>query len=337
MPTLTSAHDLITAVPFLIGFKPADSLVLISTRSGEIGMAMRIDIPLTISTEEIEMLVQHFRREQAQAALLVAYMPPERSDGDLLLITIGAALMRDGISIQESIVVADGRYRSIICRDHSCCPPDGLSLPNIEESQYAIEHVVAGIPMPYEDISELIGSVSSTTGSDGPEWSAEVELFAIDENLDDENELGALRRDGVETMRLLLDEFRLGRGPTDRSLCARMIGRMSDVQVRDFALGIHTEDTYDLYFAMWRELLRMAPSGFIAPVACVVAAMAYENGDGALAQKAVDRAIEDGESYPLAALLRRVFNAGWPPHSFAQMRTDLHPKVVATIFNKDEE
>ena len=334
MPTLTSAHDLITAVPFLIGFKPADSLVLISIRDGEIGMAMRIDIPLAISSEEIEMLVQHFRRDDAQSALLVAYMPSERFDGDLLLISIGAALIREGITIQESIVVIDGRYRSIICRDPSCCPPYGISMPTIENSQYAAEHVIAGIPMPYENISELIGSISATRDFDSSEWCAEVSLYAVDENLDDERELGVVRRDGVESMQLLLDEFRLGRGPTDRNLCARLIGRMSDVQVRDFALGIHSEDTYDLYFAMWRELLRMAPPGFIAPIACVVAAMAYENGDGALAQKAVDRAIADGESYPLAGLLRRVFNAGWPPQSLAQMRADLHPKVVATIFTE---
>jgi hypothetical protein len=133
-------------------------------------------------------------------------------------------------------------------------------------------------------------------------------------------------------MDLLVDEYRMGRSPTDRTLVARMIGRMSDVQVRDYALGVHREDTYDLFFTMWREILRLAPRGFVAPIACVVAAMAYEGGDGALAQKALDRAIADDEKYPLASLLRRVFNAGWPPESFAQMRNELHPKVIATIF-----
>ena len=134
-------------------------------------------------------------------------------------------------------------------------------------------------------------------------------------------------------MELLLDEFRIGRGPTDEMLVARVIGRMNDVQVRDYAMGVHQEDTYDLYFAMWRELLRLAPIGLVAPIACIVAAMAYENGDGALAQRALDRAIADDASYPLAALLRRVFSAGWPPQSFAQMRAELHPKVIATIFD----
>ena len=32
MPTLTSANDLITAIPFLIGFHPTNSIVLISIK-----------------------------------------------------------------------------------------------------------------------------------------------------------------------------------------------------------------------------------------------------------------------------------------------------------------
>jgi hypothetical protein len=133
-------------------------------------------------------------------------------------------------------------------------------------------------------------------------------------------------------MDLLLDQYRTGRGATDRTLVARLIGRMSDVQVRDYALGVHNEESYDLYFTMWRELLRLAPRGFVAPIACIVAAMAYESGDGALAQRALDRAFDDDDHYPLASLLRRVFNAGWPPESFASMRAELHPKVIAAIY-----
>ena len=330
MPTLTSAHDLITAVPFLIGFHPTNSIVLISVKDGAIGVAMRIDLPTTISSDEIDLLAHHFIRDEAEAALLVAYIPEGRSDGDSLLISLGAGLIRNGIEIQESLIISEGRYRSIICRDNSCCPPAGKALPTIENSAIAAEHVVAGIPMPYSDISELIDSIAADPISLTKSWTSLVSNFKVDE---DSPEIGALRRDGVESMDLLLDEFRIGRGPTDQMLVARVIGRMADVQVRDYAMGVHQEDTYDLYFAMWRELLRLAPIGLVAPIACIVAAMAYENGDGALAQRALDRAIADDASYPLAALLRRVFNAGWPPQSFAQMRAELHPKVIATIFD----
>jgi len=330
MPTLTSAHDLVTAVPFLIGFHPTNSLVLIAVKDGAIGLAMRIDLPSHIDSDEIDLLAHHFIRDQAQAALLVAYMPQERSDGDSLLISLGAGLIRNGIEILESLLITGGRYRSIICRDGTCCPAAGKALPAIEDSAIAAEHVVAGIPMPYGDNSELIDSIAADSQSLSKEWISDVSGYRVDE---DSPEIGPLRRDGVEAMLLLLDEFRIGRGPTDQRLVARVIGRMSDVQVRDYAMGVHQEDNYDLYFAMWRELLRLSPVGSVAPIACIVAAMAYENGDGALAQRALDRAISDNASYPLAALLRRVFNAGWPPQSFAQMRSELHPKVISTIFD----
>lgn len=329
MPTLTSAHDLITAIPFLIGFHPTNSLVLISVKDGAIGLAMRIDLPTQLESDQIDLLAHHFLRDESEAALLVAYMPEHRDDGDSVLISLGAGLIPNGVDIQESIVVQAGRYRSIICRDTTCCPPAGKTMPDIDNSEMAAEHVVAGIPMPYENIAQLIETLAADPASLALSWASEVSSFAF---TDDDANAAPLRRDGVETMDLLLDDFRMGYGASNRTLVARMIGRMSDLQVRDYAMGVHTEDTYDLFFMMWRELLRLAPVGFVAPIACIVAAMAYEGGDGALAQKALDRALEDDERYPLAALLRRVFNAGWPPESFAAMRAELHPKVIASIF-----
>lgn len=329
MPTLTSAHDLITAIPFLIGFHPTNSLVLISIKDGAIGLTMRIDLPAQLESEQIDLLAHHFLRDESEAALLVAYMPDYRDDGDSVLISLGAGLIRNGIDIQESIVVQSDRYRSIICRDITCCPPAGKMMPDIDNSEIAAEHVVAGIPMPYNNISQLIETLAADPSSLTLSWASEVSCFSFN---DEDPDVASLRRDGVETMDLLLDDFRMGYGATNRTLVARLIGRMSDLQVRDYAMGVHTEDTYDLYFMMWRELLRLAPVGFIAPIACTVGAMAYEGGDGALAQKALDRAFDDDEHYPLAALLRRVFNAGWPPESFASMRAELHPKVVASIF-----
>jgi hypothetical protein len=79
----------------------------------------------------------------------------------------------------------------------------------------------------------------------------------------------------------------------------------------------------------------MAPVGQVAPVASLFAALAYESGDGALAHRALDRALADINGYALALLLRRVFTAGWPPQSFAAMRRELHPKVSSGIFGLD--
>ncbi len=43
MTTLTSPHDLLAAVPFLVGYHPTNSLVVIALNGETIGMAMRID------------------------------------------------------------------------------------------------------------------------------------------------------------------------------------------------------------------------------------------------------------------------------------------------------
>ena len=76
----------------------------------------------------------------------------------------------------------------------------------------------------------------------------------------------------------------------------------------------------------------LAPKGYIAPAACIFAACAYESGESELAHNGLLSALADCPNYPLALLLRRVFTAGWPADSFAQMRAQLHPKICSSLF-----
>ncbi len=194
MPTLTSPHDLITAVPFLIGFHPTDSIVLISLKEGAIGLAMRIDLPAHLDADAIDLLAHHFICDGAEGALLLAYMPNEREDGDSLLISLGAGLIRNGVEVQESLLIRNGRYRSIICRDLTCCSPAGKALPDINDSQIAAEHVVAGIQMPYANIQELIETLAPAQSSFDSQWADQVNSFFVAE---DAEAIGELRRDGT--------------------------------------------------------------------------------------------------------------------------------------------
>jgi hypothetical protein len=292
-------------------------------------MAMRIDLPSEIAQEGYDLLVSHLVREEAEAALIVAYAKESSADPENVLINISAALVRAGIDIKESLIVRNNRFRSMLCSDLTCCPPEGTQVPDLDSSRIAAEHVIAGHPMPFEDVDGLVQSIAAVRTSFETGWQDEVQEFWISS---DTEEIRDLQRDGATAIIDLAGEYRQSRGAEDRELVARVIGRMSDIQVRDFALGSHSEETADFYWAMWRDLLRIAPRGFVAPIACLFAAMAYERGEGALAHKALDRALHDDDQYSLALLLRRVFTAGWPPHSFTAMRAQLHPKVVAGIF-----
>lgn len=328
MTTLTSPHDLLAAIPFLIGYHPENSLVMVALKDDTVGMAMRVDMPTDIAPESYDLLASHFQREAADAALIVAYVDLQ-TDPEPVLINTSAALLRAGISIKESLIVSDGRYRSMLCHDSECCPPLGSPIPDIDSSRIAAEHVIAGHPMPYANVSGLVQSIAALPSAMEESWQREVQAFWVES--DSENLLD-LQRDGATAVIDLAGEYTHGRGAEDRELAARVIGRLSDIQVRDFALGSHNDETADAYWQMWRDLLLIAPRGFVAPIASIYAALAYERGEGALAHKALDRALADDERYSLALLLRRVFTAGWPPQSFSAMRAELHPKVVAGIF-----
>ena len=123
---------------------------------------------------------------------------------------------------------------------------------------------------------------------------------------------------------------------SNRELLALVLGSLTSIQVRDFALGSPTEDTLDKYVSLFEHILLHAPVGYCAPSATLLAAFLYQRGGVGTTQDTpmdllmVARA--DDENYSLTTLLVRVFSAGWPADSFNQMRKELHPKVCETIY-----
>jgi hypothetical protein len=183
---------------------------------------------------------------------------------------------------------------------------------------------------PSDDCSNIINSLESIELSSDTEFIEAVQGFFVDS---DSPELNVLQQDGANAIVDLALDYEINGSCNDVDLLAHVIGRLSDIQVRDYALGSHNDENLSTYLAMWHNLTIIAPTGFIAPVACLFASLVYENGDSELALKAIERALRDDPSYSLAILLRRVFKAGWPPRSFSAMRAELHPKIVATIFH----
>ena len=161
MTTLTSPHDLLAAIPFLVGFKPEDSIVLMSIKDDSIFMALRIDFPDSLDPEQIDTLVSYLQRDDADAAISVYYIPESSSDADLLIKTITDAIDERNIPLRESLIVHANRWRSLICEDSDCCPPEGSPLPELDNSRIAAEQVALGKPVPFESINQLVNSISA--------------------------------------------------------------------------------------------------------------------------------------------------------------------------------
>ena len=219
-------------------------------------------------------------------------------------------------------------FRSNLCADLECCPPEGNLIPEILSSRVTAEQVAAGNPLPYLDLDEMKRSISAL-----PIDKELVQLIQGIEEIDYAgDDVTAHQREGANAINEMAISFSKEQKIEDKSDVALVLVRLLDLQVRDYAMGMTTEETSDQLWDMWRYLLRLAPKGYVAPVAVIFATMSYERGDGALAQRALDRAMEDAPGYQMAKLLRRTFAAGWPPSAFTQMRADLHPKICAAIF-----
>jgi hypothetical protein len=330
MTTLTSPHDLLAAVPFLIGYHPKDSLVLISLRDDTIGLAMRVDYPKELDSTQIKKLAQHLLREQSDAVLIVAYVPADLVNGEFLLAPLMKEIDSHGLILRECLEVKNEHWKSLLCYDLTCCPVEGNPLPKMEESRVVAEQIVKGHRLPFNSVETLKESLSSFKTD--PELAKLVrKISPINYDAPDfrnEQRLGAL------AVSDLLSDYTTTGYSENKALLALVLVRMQDLQVRDFAMGITNSENIETLATMWHHILRIAPKGYIAPAATLFASVSYENGDGAMAQRALDRAFEDDLGYPLAKLLRRVFAAGWPPSSFTAMRAELHPKICACLFGE---
>ena len=327
MTTLTSPLDLLSAIPFLVGYTPEDSIVLISLRDDSIDVAMRIDFPSSLDTQSLQNLVDHLHRNRAEAAILVSYIPDTCMDADVILKWLIDAIDEREIPLRESIVVVAGRWRSMFCDDNECCPIEGSELPQLESSRIAAEQVAQGKPLPFPSVDAMIDSLAHIEDETLTAKIAEIPP------IDYSNKPEVRQRIGAGAIIDFLHDFESDGICRDKGLVATALFYLRDLQVRDFALGSVSLENSDLCFAAWRWMLRIAPRGYVAPVATIFAAICYERGDGAMAQRALDRADEDEPGYALTHLLREVFKAGLPPTIFASMRSELHPKVCEAIFS----
>jgi hypothetical protein len=84
---------------------------------------------------------------------------------------------------------------------------------------------------------------------------------------------------------------------------------------------------------MWIDVTRRAQPGYLAAPAALLAFVAWQSGDGALANVALDRALADDPGYSMALLLRQVISAGAPP---SMARLPMTPEEVAASYDEAE-
>ena len=201
---ITSPSELLIAIPFLLGYTPANSLIVVSIKGQTVDLTMRSDFPpqekyLEVAYELLAQLGSH----KAEEILVVAYLPAELDfNSDFLQQLFGD--LNKSIAVRDFVVVSAERWRSLSCVDDECCPILGRELPEISTSLLAAEEVAAGNLMPLQSEEELIASIASTASP----WD-EGFTEAIDQHWEYLQALGQKEcsKAGVVSLLKLISEF----------------------------------------------------------------------------------------------------------------------------------
>jgi hypothetical protein len=145
----------------------------------------------------------------------------------------------------------------------------------------------------------------------------------------------AVQRVGARLIERFFTEYEQDAYEPTLETTALILYYLTETQVRDYALGMLDTSQTDTIIPALEFLLDQAPTDtiYINAPAAMLAQVQYEMGNTSDAFITLSNAQHD---YSLAQLLYRVFKSGWEPTSFATMRKELHPKITAGIFGKDE-
>ncbi|MEV4105571.1 DUF4192 domain-containing protein [Nonomuraea sp. NPDC049649] len=314
---VNSPADLLSVVPYLLGFHPSLSMVvtIIDAEKATVGGVLRFDLPQ--DSADAPELANHLTsvliRNKVSWVVLVGYGPGDRVSPVVDAAT--EALNRAGIRIKDALRSDQGRYWSYTCTDTQCCPPEGAPL-DISSGVPAATAVLAGfVALP--DRETLVATLEPVDGPDRERVQAATQVAC--ERTRTLIETGHdWYREGIDQISAALDRVQAG-GNLDADEVATLGVRLTAILVRDAAmtfLGDHDDETH---LRLWTDVARRVPSEFAAAPAALLGFVALRTGDGALARIAAERALSVDPDYRLASLICAALHHGLPPEAIAGM------------------
>lgn len=310
--------DLIALAPYVLGFHPEDSVVLMTFGAGEPFHA-RVDLPGNVEDQEVvarmlrDVVVEH---EVPHVAVLVYSEDVQAAAAMAELLITG--FLGDGVDVIDVVRVEEQEYFDAVDPTVPGTPYDLSTHP------FTASRVYDG-KVAHDSRAALADSLVGTDEDDRAAVHQAADRFAD----------GVLATSGVDSIRSAGDgwvgeqyrwiEATLGRalaGPRRLSTaeCGRLLVLLTQLHLRDAAWWQITRDNARAHVELWSDLVRRAPDDLLPAPAALLAFAAWQVGDGALAWCALDRCTGVDPDYRLAELVADVLARAVPPSAWAELR-----------------
>ena len=310
-----SPAELLAVTPYLLGFHPSDSLVVVGLSAGHrVIFGVRFDLDPPIGPADAAEMAAIVGRQPAAAAAVIGYGPPGRVTPAVLQVM--QALRLSGVRLNDALRVTEGRWWSYLCEGGQCCPPEGLPCPPPGNAVAAQAIFQGQVALP--DRKALVAQVAAVTGGARERMTAATEgaRQRLTDLYGEDVRTGAagrsIRRAGRLAVREAERRHQAGQSLTDGEV-AWLGVLLVDAGVFGYALSRSADDEWRI--RLWTDVLRRVDAGCVASPACLLAHVAWRAGRGSLARVAVDRALREAPGHEMASALDRVLSAGLGPHA----------------------
>ncbi len=314
---LTSPGEWLQAMPYLFGFTPRESIVVLclgGANGKRLKFQLRIDVPEPADRRSLVVHVASILvKQRFQDALVVFYRdeagPPDESDWELWrLIEEHVEIPGD---IVDAVVVRADRFWSLICTSPTCCPPEGTPVPTVDDAaRIPAEMVLRGCRV-QKSRDDVVGELASLPGP-ARALLAQRCLAADEQVFAEDAEPPSWSPEWVDMAvhrwASLLDGP-VAESPLDPDLVASLVVPLTHLSLRDRVAGVCLLRR-ERARSVLRELVRRLPGEWVAAPATILGLLEWADGDGLRAGIALDRALEADPAYRFADLLAHGLQAG---------------------------
>ncbi|WP_190125071.1 DUF4192 domain-containing protein [Streptomyces inusitatus] len=352
--TLRGPAELADALPYMLGYHPTDSVVMVALHGsrGRFGGRVRLGIPRAekewppVARQLAECLIEGSERRGGRPDGIVLFLCQDPAEGETghrvmerlrpLAQSLRTACGGLDVPVYEALCVSGGRFWSYCCPDERCCPPEGNPLAVPGTSVMAATAAYAGIRVrgSLRDMEAGLEPLTTPAAAAEQRRALDGAALALVPRILDGKRRREVARETIDLARTVMERMAKSPGPpggpeadlADDGLvspgeAAAMIIGLQDRETRDRAAewmeGAEARSALRLWRALSRRCVGPYAEHAVAPLT-LAGWVSWSTGDEPAARVALGLALSRDPEYVFARLLHQACNEDLDPETLRE-------------------